>query len=958
MAIILLLFLSIPVLGQFYEYGQDAGKLRWYQFETNNYKVIYPEGVDSLALAYAKRMESYYPLLGQALDHNHSRMPVIVHNESSFSNGVFVWAPKRLEIFSNPDPNGYNQDWLTQLALHEGRHAVQIDKLDQGFTRGLYYLGGQQLVGAMAIFLPLWYLEGDAVDSETRLSNSGRGRQPSFEMELKAQMLEAGRTYSFSKAAMGSYRHYIPDHYQLGYLMVRHGRRNYGDGFWIDFQNYAARKPFLFFPTQMSMRKYGLRSKREFYKDAMAEYRKHWTGTDLVRIKTPHIQWEGEQKGRAGRQYTSYRYPHLIKDSLMFAYKSGIDQIPQFIVMDREGKEKSLFRPGYLSSGRVSTSKNHVVWDEFVPDTRWSNRNYSVIRSYDLSTGKTKRLGKKTRFYSPVLSGDGSRVAVIEQSDLQKFSLVILDLDGKEKHRVASPGNLFIQHPAWMEGDTSLVVIVSDHTSKSLISYHPEKGSWEKLLKVEGDDISNPVVSGDRIYFSATFSGIDNIYCYHVSLEKIFQISSSRFGAFQPFISADRKQLYFTSYTAQGYKIAELPLEDASWSSLSEVRDHSEQLDYDLIIEGAEEAGRQSEVDSTVYAVKKYSKLGHLFNFHSWLPAYVDYLNPELTLSTEDLPISLGVSLISQNQLSTAVSQLGYEYKDGYHMFHSGIQLKGRYPVFNFYFDYGGEPNVLLLNEEADTAMTLPQDMSITAQTYIPFRLNTGKFISLIQPRVDYQYRRELQYIEEEGAYRTGTHYLYYNLYATTYLRRGVRDIWPRAGFNFSGGYYHAPFDNRVYGAVSILGLTAYAPGILKHHTLKLSVQHQEQYPLDPSRPAFINLMTMPRGYQSIYGRVLTRYSADYVFPIVYPDWELSSILYLKRIRGGLWVDYMKGTDVVIREPSAHYEDRNYMSMGADVLTDFNLFRIPFPLSVGARYIYEPENRLSSFQLLFSIEIR
>ena len=154
-------------------------------------------------------------------------MPVIIHNESSFSNGVFVWAPKRLEIFTNPDPNGYNQDWLTQLALHEGRHAVQIDKLNQGITKGLYYLGGEQMVGAMAVFLPYWYLEGDAVDSETRLSTSGRGRQPSFEMGLKAQMLESDRIFSFSKATMGSYRHFIPNHYELGYLMVRYGRRRY-----------------------------------------------------------------------------------------------------------------------------------------------------------------------------------------------------------------------------------------------------------------------------------------------------------------------------------------------------------------------------------------------------------------------------------------------------------------------------------------------------------------------------------------------------------------------------------------------------------------------------------------------------------------------------------------------------------------------------------------------------------
>ena len=116
--LILLLFITASLNGQFFEYGQDAGSLKWSQFRTPNYSVIFPKGVDSLANAFANRLEYYYSHLGEPLDHQHSHIPVIIHNEASFSNGVFVWAPKRLEIFTNPDPNSYHQDWLTQLALH------------------------------------------------------------------------------------------------------------------------------------------------------------------------------------------------------------------------------------------------------------------------------------------------------------------------------------------------------------------------------------------------------------------------------------------------------------------------------------------------------------------------------------------------------------------------------------------------------------------------------------------------------------------------------------------------------------------------------------------------------------------------------------------------------------------------------------------------------------------------
>jgi hypothetical protein len=952
MSFILLLFISAGLSGQFYEYGQDAGLLKWYQFKTAHYTVIHPGGVDSLARAFALRLEHYYPYLGKPLDHHSSNMPVIVHNESSFSNGVFVWAPRRLEIFTNPDPNGYNQDWLTQLALHEGRHAVQIDKLNQGFTKGLYYLAGEQAVGAMAVFLPYWYLEGDAVDSETRLSVTGRGRQPSFEMGIKAQLLEAGKLWSFSKATMGSYRDYIPNYYQLGYLMIRHGRRTYGDQFWIDFQQYAARKPYLLNPTWFSMKQYGFSSKKQFYKEALTNYSDHWTRMSVQRHYTPLKEWNSDHP----RQYTSYFFTHPVSESQMMTLKTGIDQIPEFILLGNNGEEERIFRPGFLNSGRVSSSSKHIVWDEFVPDTRWSNRNYSIIRRYDLSTGMVTNLGKKSRYYSPSISCDGTRIAAVEQTDKQQFNLIIMEIDGSTVNAIPSPGNRFVQHPCWMDRDSALVVVVSADSGKSLYSYNLDSGIWKKLLDAGVDDLSYPVVHGERIFFSGTFSGIDNIYCYQMDEHKTFQVTSARFGAFQPQISGDGKTLLYSNYTSMGYGAATLELEEGLWIPLDLVRDHSEQIDYQQTPEEIRITELPQVEDTLDFTTSRYRKAWHLFNVHSWLPLYFDYLNPEFTLNPEEIPASPGISLISQNRLSTAVSQVGYEYRDGYHMFHSGIKLKGRYPVLNLYFDYGGEPDVLNL-AEGDTVVALPQALGFTAQTYIPFRINSGKFLSLIQPGIDYNYRRDIQYNESEQNYQLGAHYIYYKLFATSYLRKGAREILPRVGFAANGGYYDAPFDNQVFGAVATGGITAYIPGPLRHQTIKLSAYYQRQFPLDMSRPAFINLISMPRGIHGVFAEVLTRYSADYVFPILYPDIEIGSLLYLKRIRGAIWTDQMDGTNVIVYDPQPHYEDRHYATYGIDLVADMNIFRISFPFSLGGRLFYEPATGQVGFEGIYSIEI-
>ncbi|PID92667.1 MAG: hypothetical protein CSA96_01975 [Bacteroidetes bacterium] len=987
MLCILLLLLSAQLRGQFYSYGQDAGRLHWSQVRTSHFTFIYPREIDSLAHAFAERIEYYRPYLGAALDHEPSHMHVILHNESSFSNGVFVWAPKRLEIFTNPDPNGHFQNWLTQLAIHEGRHAVQIDKLNQGFTRGLSVVAGQQAAGAMAVFLPYWYLEGDAVDSETRLSVSGRGRQPSFQMELKAQVLEGKGAYSFSKAVLGSYRDHIPNHYQLGYLMVRHGRRTYGDALWIDYQQNAARKPWLLLPGRYTMRKYGQRSVPGFYREALESWSRYWAREDALLEPTPCDNWPPLPSG----SYTSYRFPHPVSDDLIVALKTGLDQIPAFVYLGRKGEESVIYRPGLLNTGGFSFSGSHLVWDEFVPDLRWSNRNYSVVRILDLADGRVRNLGKHTRYYAPALSGDGSRIACIEQSPRQEFFLVLMDLEGRVEARIPSPGGGLLQHPAWMEGDSALVVIGNERGGKGMLVCDPGSRSWKRLFDAGFDDLSHPVVQGQRVYFSATFTGIDNIFCYDMAGDSVFQVSSSRFGAFQPGLSPDGSLLAFAQYGASGYRISTMSPDQALCLPLEQVRDHSRARDYAM--SAAEEAivyhapasplsdaplppgksASQSRINAGIrcresadslsgdkaaslsWEPKPYHKIGHLFHLHSWLPAYVDYLNPSLSFSPEDLPVKPGVSLLSQNHLSTVVSQLAYSYEGGYHLFHSGLQFSGRYPVLNFYADYGGPPEVLLM-AEGDSSLSLPPDFRLRTELHIPLRLNTGKYLTLIQPGLKYTYRRDVQYNHAASSYQIGAHYLNLHLYLTSFLRKGYRDIQPRLGFAGLGGLYHAP-GSQVYGSVFYARASAYLPGFFAHHGFRLGLNMQKQELPDPARPAFTNMVSLPRGVYGVFARELQGYSLDYVLPLCYPDLALGGLLYLKRIRGALWHDWVRAKDLVLTTPGPHFEDLDFRSVGIDLRFDFNLFRIPFPVSLGSRFIYLPATEDVRVEFLYTVDI-
>ncbi len=200
--------------------GDDPAKIRWRQINTTNFQIIYPSEFETKAQQTASILNKVYDYAGQTLKHEPHKISVILHTSTIISNGMVSWAPKRLEMFTTPSQDIYAQEWLEQLAIHEFRHVVQIDKISSELPNILKIILGEQaaalIVGA---YLPFWFLEGDAVATETALSSSGRGRLPSFEMELKAQVLDK-KNYSYDKAYLGSYRDYVPDYYQLGYQLV------------------------------------------------------------------------------------------------------------------------------------------------------------------------------------------------------------------------------------------------------------------------------------------------------------------------------------------------------------------------------------------------------------------------------------------------------------------------------------------------------------------------------------------------------------------------------------------------------------------------------------------------------------------------------------------------------------------------------------------------------------------
>jgi len=155
--VLLITCFSVSSLAQYFSTGQDPASLHWRQIRTKNFQLIYPRAFEKKGQYLANILEIVQRNETKTLSAKVSRIPIVIHSRSSESNGVTVWAPKRIEFYSCPPQSIYAEEWLEQLAIHEYRHAVQVSKMNQGFTRVLSYIFGEQATGAvLGLYIPAW----------------------------------------------------------------------------------------------------------------------------------------------------------------------------------------------------------------------------------------------------------------------------------------------------------------------------------------------------------------------------------------------------------------------------------------------------------------------------------------------------------------------------------------------------------------------------------------------------------------------------------------------------------------------------------------------------------------------------------------------------------------------------------------------------------------------------------
>lgn len=944
---LVLIFSLLTVSAQYYDTGQDPSSLRWMQIKTGRFTVIYPEKYGAGGLEYAKALEEAYSKLITIFPEKKLNIPVIIHNYSVQSNGYVAWAPKRMELYPTPEQNSIPLAPEQQLAIHELTHVFQMETLNQKFTKCLSYLLGQQAIGIVSSLLPMWLLEGDAVFAESSLSPSGRGRSAAFQKQLKASITDGAKKYKYDKILNGSYKDFVPDYYESGYQMVSWAMLKSDPQIWNKVFKFTAQQPFTLNPVNISLNSNAGLRKKTIWDGTYDNLKTLWT-TEIAKNQSVNYDYVNPEKHG---KYINYYSPVFAGRDSIIAIETSLTDPPSFVLINhRQKTEKWLFTPGNLYPRIISYGKDKIVWVETQTDVRWENREYSNIKALDLKTGTVTKLSRKSRYLSAAISPDGSTVAAVENTVQNTNNLVIIDaVTSNVAEVIPTPQNISLQHPQWSSDGRKITFVFLGDSGEGINSFNVSNKEWETLIEPGRDDLQSAFLRNDSLYFVSSSSGTENLYMQS-SDRKIAPITNSRFGTID--VSQAGNKILFGNYTSHGNDICLI----TSHSTLSEQKNSQA-----FLINQFEVKQPDQSVNSTPqeYTPVRYRKFQHLFRFHSWMPFYAD-INE---IKADPTTIRPGVTLLTQNTLSTITSTIGYEYSaEKRNVLHTSVAWKGIYPVIETELNYGTIPEIDKPRENVGNPSEIKPGLSSLTTISLPLQFTSGKFSQFLRPSLSADYQNQYIYQQETRTYDYGQTVFTARLYFSNYHISAYRDIYPRWAQIFDFNYCFAPFDKTIYGSTVSLKTAFYFPGFFTNNGIKIRLETEKQ---DAKNYFYRFFSSFPRGYTNIVSKEIRFFSTDYVFPVLYPDLNIGSLLYVKRIRTGLFYDYAEGPGNSMYKNSSEglsplydtSDKKSFSSFGIELTGDFHLLRIPYAISAGIQAAWKNVNEPPVFGVLFNIDL-
>lgn len=893
--LLVFIFLSLVATSQNFG-GNPPGK--WAQVNTDTVRVIFPIGLDSIAqrvatLAHHLQRDTTYK-------HRYKKISIVLQNNATVSNAYVSLAPYRSEFYLTPPQNAFelgSLSWADNLIVHEWRHVQQYNYFNRGLASVAGAILGEEgraLFNAIAV--PDWFFEGDAVWGETKYTRQGRGRLPLAFSGYKS-LLSAGKDYSYMKLRNGSLKDMVPNHYDLGYLLVAYGAEKYGHDFWAKVTADASAFKPLIYPLQGAVKKHAGISYKQFVNDAFAYYENQWKNEE----KGSAIDWLSKENNYR----TDYLFPYSDEQGNIIALKQSSKSNPAFVRISNNGKEDRIAAQDITLDRYFSYRNGRIVYAAYNPDARWTNREYSNIVLLDVNSGAKKKLTTKSKYFSPDISVDGKRIIAVSMQPSGKSDLVILDENGAAVRTIESQAGEVFSQPKFSADDNSVFVVIRNGKGlMSLVKYILRKDLVAKTIVPFGNHVIGfPVVNGDTVTFTATTKNRDDVYAWVETNYKLYHLASYPAGLYQSALANNK--LISSAFTASGYRLGTVT---ANWKEVD-----APPAVTDLYVDKALDSKTDiTAVASQRFSFRQYSKLAHPFNFHSWRPYYD--------------PPEYSFTVYGQNVLNTIATELAYTYNENENSHSASGNLI-----------YGGtliQPFVGL-NHTWNRSLALTPDtvanwneMEWIAGLQLPLELTGGKMYRYLNLSASY-HSSDINFTgSNKNLFKaTDIRYVQGRITFTSQLQKAAQQIFPKFAFT---GLLQMRTSTNVHARQFLASGSLYLPGLFKTHSIVVSAAYQGRDTM--RRYGFTNNFSFSRGYDGgVDFPRMWKIGGNYHFPLVHPDWGFANLVYFQRIRANAFTDL---TQVKSLRTGAVFD---FQTVGGEVYFDTKWWN-QLPVTFGIRY--------------------
>jgi hypothetical protein len=865
-----ILFLSLISLSSFAQVNlmQSSPDINWKQIEDDNFRVVYPDYIEAKAQYIVNLLNHYQTKVSDTYDKVPDKLTLILRPELSVPNGFVTLGPRRSEWFTSASftPFVGSLDWYQSLAIHEYRHVVQLDYLNRSNVRVGHFLFGDTITSVlMNIIMPNWYFEGDAVWTETVLSNAGRGRSPRFSNRLKA-LVQSGQTPKYDDLLAGDYTTNLPNLYVYGYYLITRAYKVYGKKVWKEVAAIASDSPINPFAFYNAF--YNVTSKNfdEFYSETMLELQ---------------LQWGKTQESNSKKLYTTYSSP-IENNEGLFYLKKDLDSYWGLYKQHNNQEVKIDDFNVITSLSKVDLSEKNFLYTQVLPDSRYSFKSYTDLFLYDLNSKKNNQITKNKRIYHPKFNNDASQILALEYTDKNIWQLVVMDLKGSVIKIVPSRPGQQITEAVWKNDNELIAFTLQQNGMKQISHIDLNTNLFTSLTQPTRNNLYSLAYYEDAVYFEADDKGVNNILKFDLIEKSFSRCTHANIGAHTPSIYNGR--LSYVQEIASGKELVQksigcelieeniLDFEYYIGESPSDNFHES----VPVTIEGFEK------LSATTLSPSEYPVMENALTPHSW--SFIGGRGSEVSIQTSNYlnTFNLTGSIGESSEESKPFASLALAYSK-------------YYPIFILDLGYAGR------RQDGDIKDSEWEERNAGLSILLPYISRNGLYNILHTLNLNTSYisvgdndNAFSDELDGENLAHSG-----FELKLSVFKSLRSREIKPSFGMAYSLNYKDfktsQSLESKSYFAST--DLTIYLPGIIKNHSFSIT-SLLEYRPEDRSKyqtqDNYVPTLgyTFSRGFAYEFTPRFTKTSLDYTLPLEYPKDGLGNWLYLNRISANLFYDH------------------------------------------------------------------